>query len=610
MKSRGLYRLLLALTKTDHLNDWIQLAQRLAPDGSEIHLRGLVVVPEDKSLSEGAVDARQWRDALDPPAQESPIIHEQIGVYVDYRPMERLIKDLPALDIDLLLAEWDGANTTTGGISTDMILKHTPCDVVLVHGDQWRDVGSVLLSLRGGPNVSLGVRVARAIANETDITLFHATDNPAAAPDMQPLLKADPRITRTVTGQKGTLEGIVSEAKANKAIVLGATFQRQQAISSTSAPFIGRLQEQIKASLVLVRTYRPEALDFHAPRWPLHAEETLSNRVDRWFAENTFHHSEFADLSALLALKEKQGVTISLGLPALDEEETVGKVINTLKSTLMDAIPLIDEIVLIDSDSTDNTVAIAESCGIPVYRHPQILPETGTYRGKGEGLWKSLHVLKGDIIAWVDTDITNISPHFVYGLLGPLLKRPQVQYVKGFYRRPIKVGEKMQAYGGGRVTELVVRPLLNLFYPELSGLIQPLSGEYAGRRTALEQVPFFSGYGVETGLIIDLLNLYGLDGIAQTDLEVRVHHNQPLVSLSKMSFAILQVFVARLENRYGVELLDKANRSMKLVVHEPDRFALDVAEITDQERPPIVTIPAYRQQRQLLAEQKPVILSP
>jgi glucosyl-3-phosphoglycerate synthase len=233
-----------------------------------------------------------------------------------------------------------------------------------------------------------------------------------------------------------------------------------------------------------------------------------------------------------------------------------------------------------------------------VYKHPEILAEqVGSQRGKGEALWKSLHVLKGDLIAWVDTDITNIHPRFIYGLLGPLLKRPNIQYVKGFYQRPIKVGDTLQAFGGGRVTELVARPLLNLFYPELSGIIQPLSGEYAGRRTALETLPFFSGYGVETGLLIDMLNLCGLDCIAQADLEERVHHNQPLVGLSKMSFAILQVFIARLESRYDVRLLEHANKTMKLIAYEPDRFALDVEAITDVERPAMVSIPAYAERR-------------
>jgi len=319
--------------------------------------------------------------------------------------------------------------------------------------------------------------------------------------------------------------------------------------------------------------------------------------VDRWFAENTFHSGEFSDLGALIDMKKKQGLTISLGLPALNEEATVGSVITTLKKALMNDAPLLDEIVLIDSNSEDRTVEIAQKHAIPSYKHPDILSAgVGSVRGKGEALWKSLYVLKGDLIVWIDTDITNIHPRFVYGLIGPLLKRPDVQYVKGFYRRPLTSemsGGQVQAQGGGRVTELVARPLLNLFYPELSGIVQPLSGEYAGRRAALETVPFFSGYGVETGLLIDMHERFGLSGLAQSDLEERVHHSQSLTSLSKMSFAILQVFIARLEGRYGLQLLEKANTSMKLIVQEPERFALEIAEIGDTERPPMISLPDY-----------------
>ena len=156
------------------------------------------------------------------------------------------------------------------------------------------------------------------------------------------------------------------------------------------------------------------------------------------------------------------------------------------------------------------------------------------------------------------------------------------------------MGGRLQAVGGGRVTELVARPLFNLFYPELSGMIQPLSGEYAGRRSALERVPFFSGYGVEAGLLIDLLHQFGLESLAQTDLEVRIHRNQSLSSLSRMSFAIMQIFIARLEGRYGASLLDMANRSMKTVVHDHDRLALEISDISDHERPPMITVPGYR----------------
>src|SRR5204863_72891 len=177
-----------------------------------------------------------------------------------------------------------------------------------------------------------------------------------------------------------------------------------------------------------------------------------------------------------------------------------------------------EELAVIDSRSTDRTREIAADEGVPVFVHEEILPETGTYQGKGEALWKSLHVLTGDIVAWVDTDVTSAHPKFVYGLLGPLLMRPDLQFVKAFYQRPLHIGDELQATGGGRVTELAARPILNLFFPELSGIVQPLSGEQAGRRALLEQLPFFSGYGVETGLLVDTLQRAGLSAIGQVDM--------------------------------------------------------------------------------------------
>lgn len=324
-------------------------------------------------------------------------------------------------------------------------------------------------------------------------------------------------------------------------------------------------------------------------------QTAISILVDKWFAENTYHADEFSNLKELLALKRKQGVTISLALPALNEEETVGNVIQTVKSVLMDEYPILDEIVLMDSNSTDQTREIAKDLGVPVYIHQEILPQYGARRGKGEALWKSLYTTRGDIVVWIDTDIVNIHPHFVFGLIGPLLANPKLQFVKGFYRRPIKVGNRIQAGGGGRVTELTARPLLNLFYPELSGLIQPLSGEYGGRRKTLERLPFSSGYGVEIGLLIDVLENFGLDTIAQVDLRKRVHHNQPLESLSKMSFTIIQTVIRKVEWRYGRNILEEVNKTMKLIRYQSKRFFLEVEEIVERERPPMVDVPEYRE---------------
>jgi glucosyl-3-phosphoglycerate synthase len=583
---------MLIVSETTHLRDWADFATRLAQPGGEIFLRGIVTVPEGNTLSEGVTQVQQFRNAIAELALESDAIVDRVKVHVDYRPILTALEEVAELGINLLLVQWAGPFNRTGGVPTNSIMQHAPCDVVLIYRDAalWNSRESVLLSLRGGPNITLGVRVASALAADAPITLFHAADRSHVTPNLQMLGKAYPQITRTVTAVSDIIDGIVKEAAGHKAVIMGASFQEG---SGAPGPALQRIEERTDKPLVLVRAWEQEAVEFHPPAPPRRVREDPSTRVDRWFAENTFDSAEFADLNALLALKERQGVTISVALPALNEEATVGKVISTLKKALMEDVPLVDEIVLIDSESTDNTIAIAESLGVPAYKHPEILPEVGSYRGKGEALWKSLHVLNGDIIAWIDTDITNIHPRFIYGLLGPLLKQPRVMYVKGFYQRPIKVGDQLQAYGGGRVTELVARPLLNLFYPELSGIIQPLSGEYAGRRSALEKVPFFSGYGVETGLLLDLHDRFGLDAIAQTDLEQRVHHNQPLVGLSKMSFAILQVFISRMESTYGVHLLDWANRTMKLVQHGPDRFALDVVDIADVERPPMITVPAY-----------------
>ena len=322
--------------------------------------------------------------------------------------------------------------------------------------------------------------------------------------------------------------------------------------------------------------------------------------VDRWFASNTFDAREFRDRRALLALKRAQGLTISLGLPALNEEATIGREIEVLRRTLMEEVPLLDEIVVIDSGSEDSTTALARRLGIPTYRHAEILPEQGTHVGKGEALWKSLHVLRGDLIAWVDTDIRNIDPKFVYGLLGPLLREPRLAYVKGYYRRPILVGDRQDESGGGRVTELVARPLLNLFFPELSGVIQPLAGEYAGRREVLERVPFFTGYGVEIGLLIDVLTRCGLDRIGQVDLESRVHRNRELRALSFMAFAIVQAVMTRVAETAGAPLAAQMNRAMQLVSLE-DGLSLEVRDAREHERPPIITIPAYRQRRAVAA---------
>jgi glucosyl-3-phosphoglycerate synthase len=309
---------------------------------------------------------------------------------------------------------------------------------------------------------------------------------------------------------------------------------------------------------------------------------------------NTYHHSEYQDKRRLVELKQKQGVKVSLAFPTLNEAATIGKEVLVLKTELMDRFPLLDEIAVIDSGSTDDTRAVAERFGAAVYSSSEILRTCGTFRGKGENLWKSLYALSGDIIVWVDADISNIAPKFVYGLVGPLLEHPHLDYVKAFYERPLRGTAGLAASSGGRVTEILVRPLFSLLYPELAELVQPLSGEYAGRRSLLETLPFSVGYGVETGHLVDILHARGARCIGQVDLDLRVHRNQSLPSLSRMSFGILRTLFSRLE-RYGeVERLKTLNSSHISLEVLDSRHSAVASEISAEERPPIIEIKEYR----------------
>ncbi|MDR2313140.1 MAG: glucosyl-3-phosphoglycerate synthase [Spirochaetaceae bacterium] len=310
--------------------------------------------------------------------------------------------------------------------------------------------------------------------------------------------------------------------------------------------------------------------------------------------KRTWHHAKFSDINNLVALKEKKGLTISLAFPTLNEEATIGKEILIMRTELMDRYPLVDEIVVIDSSSKDNTRKVAEQFGARVFTSKVILPKYGNFRGKGENLWKSLYVLEGDIIVWVDADISNISPKFVYGLLGPLLENDRIGYVKAFYERPLRSSKGIVPSGGGRVTEILVRPLFSLFFPELARFVQPLSGEYAGRRELLERLPFSVGYGVELGHLIDILELEGVEALAQVDLDMRIHRNQSTESLGKMSYGILNTFFGRL-GKYGRSRIFSAlgDRHISLERIEAEHRVLRT-EISAMERPPMIDIPEYR----------------
>ena len=318
---------------------------------------------------------------------------------------------------------------------------------------------------------------------------------------------------------------------------------------------------------------------------------------ETWFKERTYHHQDFADIGRLVEMKQRQGLKISVCLPTLNTAGTVGEILRVFRGELMERRPLIDQLCIIDSRSTDGTLDIAAREGAQIFFDDEILPDMEPAAGKGEALWKSLFVLEGDIIAWVDSDIENIHPRFAYGIIGPLLADQEIGYVKAFYERPLKDGDALRPSGGGRVTELTVRPMLNLFYPDLTGLIQPLSGEYAGRKSVLDNVPFFTRYGVETGLVIDIYRRFGLWALAQTDLEVRVHDNQTIDALSKMSFGILQAILKRLEGEGMIALKTEPETVYNVINRETGGYVKDQLQINVVERPPMSSIAEYGERR-------------
>lgn len=321
--------------------------------------------------------------------------------------------------------------------------------------------------------------------------------------------------------------------------------------------------------------------------------------LNTWIRDNTYHHSAFADLKDLVERKEKAGLSISLCIPTLNEESTIGKEVVIFKSELMNRCHLLDEIAVIDSGSEDRTLEVASSFGADTYLSSDILPEEGVKRGKGENLWKAIHQLKGDIIVYVDADIKNIHHRFVYGLVGPLIHRPEVSYVKAFYDRPLAFSDSVRPSGGGRVTEILTRPLFSLFFPELTGIIQPLSGEYAVRRDVLEQIPFPVGYGVETSHLIDVYTSRGLKAFAQTDLDQRVHRNQETRSLGKMSFGILQSFLNRLKRDGTLQWEGEFQTVLRQFQARNETYETVEHDIPEYERPPMITVPAYRAARGL-----------
>lgn len=295
-----------------------------------------------------------------------------------------------------------------------------------------------------------------------------------------------------------------------------------------------------------------------------------------------FHFRDFLPVKELYKKKQEAGTSISCVIPTFNEASTIGGIIEKTKRELMSSVPLLDEIIVMDGGSDDGTPQCARESGAEVY----IASETGDRDvppGKGSALWKSVIVSKGDIIVCIDGDIRDFDIRFVYGLVAPLLYDSSISFVKAFYKRPIVVDDIILHDYGGRVTEILIRPLLSTFYPDLAKLFQPLAGEYSFRRDMISEVPFPSDYSLEIGLILGIYRKFGITPFAQVDMDIRCHRNRTVHDLGKMAFAILHVFLKELKEDNKVVFPKALHDSMIF----PGSNGWEEMEVDQRELPPL-----------------------
>lgn len=325
----------------------------------------------------------------------------------------------------------------------------------------------------------------------------------------------------------------------------------------------------------------------------------MLHEVRRWLSRST---SRTEDWELGRMVEQKAGRRVGLVLPARDEAATIGRIVAVVREALVDRTGLVDEVLVVDSRSQDATAEVAAAAGAIVVGQDSVMGDLVPAHGKGEALWKGLAASTGDLVAAIDADLRDVEPGFVTGLLGPLLDDPGVAFVKGFYHRPLIGDGTVDVDGGGRVSELVARPLLNLAWPQLAGFVQPLAGEFAARRELLEAIPFVTGYGVELGMLVDVLDRVGLDAMAQVDLGVRVHRHHDLQALGRMSAQIQLAASTRLA-RQGT-LTHVPERPTLVQFRRPsapgppglDREVVET-DVAVEERPPL---------REVLAHYRPV----
>lgn len=413
--------------------------------------------------------------------------------------------------------------------SVDKLTEVPPASLHVIT-DGWRD-GRLAAVLRGGNNAVAVLQVLAAFGIR-DIEIYHIEEK---VPDLEKffldtVVDMAHELFRSVNiywRRSPSITALLAELTAKyDMLFLGAPL----AVSEIP-PFIARLKKNFPGQLAVVRG---PAADYGIET----PEKGPTDEVVHWVYKRTFEGSDFSVPSLLLRHKRNLHKKIAVILPSLNEEKTVGQVIETALEVKRTAI--IDEVILVDSASSDDTVAIAKNYGIPVYTHQKIRPELGVASGKGEAMFKSAFVTDADIIAWVDTDIENITPRFFYGLLGPLLVNEEIKFVKGYFARPVRVTGEGVELGGGRVTEIFARPWVNAYYPSLAGYIQPLAGTVAIYRDLFRQMHIPTNYGVEMAMLIQAVEKAGLWSTCQVNLGEVIHKSKGVQDLSEMAYQILQ----------------------------------------------------------------------
>ena len=607
MRDSPRFTILTPLLDSTNAEPLLQLAATIlrSRKGQVIAL-AIIEVPEEENLSGAALRARGQRRLLRQVEQlgasaEVPVRSVVRAARTAWQGIREVAREENA---DLVLFSWKGTARSDRIFATtiDAIMRDPPCDVGVLccrRPASCFDKSSILVPVRGGPHADLALDLALAVAESTDgqVTALHVDVEGASWAGrayssrlFEELARRGSGASRlrTVNVSAPSVEGtILQQARDHSLVFMGAPAQTDD-VSPRLGAIADRIVRQADASVLVLRTV--ERMEEARPP----AAETLAtaDKVEKWFAENTFHAREFEDVRELVRLKRAQALSLSLLLPTLNDEQTIGAVIRTLRAELMEKNPLLDEIVVIDGGSTDQTTRVARELGVPVYLQRGILPEWGSNAGRGEALWKGLFVLRGDIIAWMHANVKNPHPKFVYGVVAPLLREQRLKLVKGFYgRRSREVEPEPES---SWLTGLTARPLINLFFPELSGVIEPLSGECAARRSLLEAMPMFAGLGFEAGLLIDTWFRHGLQAIGQSDLEEQVRRDLPLPSLERRAFAVAQVVTRRFRELQRLTLPHDRDTAVRVVHRDPDRFLLEAVDVAEAERPPMAAVPAYR----------------